>query len=332
MKLNWQIVRLELKEPFSISYGSYAIREALIITLSKNDAIGFGECTAIDYYGINLNEFSTQLLQIKKHIESQTIQHPIEFYDFLRTFSLSTFLLSALDCAYWDLFGKLEHKNFLALNNINYSELPESSLTISIAPTEKQVHKIINSDWKKFKVKCNHFNLKSIVSLLNTDKDIALDANGSFSIEDCKLLERNNIGQKLSYVEQPLSTGYENYSNLDGSKLVRWMADEDSQGLANMELLKPHYQILNVKLVKVGGITPALAFIKKAKENHFKIMIGCMTETTIGISAGAVLAPLVDFVDLDGANLIKNDIAIGSTVSNGKIMLSNQSGLGISLK
>ncbi|NHN26732.1 chloromuconate cycloisomerase [Flavobacterium jejuense] len=332
MKLNWQIVRLELKEIFSISYGKYAFREALIISLSKNGKIGFGECTAIDYYHIDLKDFIAKLNQIKIHVEREAIQHPFEFYSFLKTFEISSFLLSALDCAYWDLFGKLENKSFLALNNINYFNLNDSSLTISIAPTENQITKINTSDWRKFKVKCNRFDLKSIEKLLSTQKEIALDANGSFSVEDCKFLEEHIIGERLSYVEQPLKVGQENYSYLDSSKLVNWMADEDSQGIGNIETLKPHYKVLNVKLVKVGGLTPALEFIKKAKENHFKIMIGCMTETTVGISAGAVLAPLVDFVDLDGANLIINDIAIGTSIANGKIELSNRPGLGISLK
>ena len=84
--------------------------------------------------------------------------------------------------------------------------------------------------------------------------------------------------------------------------------------------------------MKCGGLTPALQIIKKAKELGFKIMIGCMTESTVGISAGSVLVPLVDYVDLDGANLIANDIAFGSTIEKGKVLLSDKVGLGISLK
>ena len=95
--------------------------------------------------------------------------------------------------------------------------------------------------------------------------------------------------------------------------------------------LKKHYRSINIKLVKCGGLTPALEMIAVAKELDFKIMIGCMTESSIGISAGAVLAPFCDYADLDGANLIANDIAKGSEIINGKIHLSENHGLGIKI-
>jgi L-alanine-DL-glutamate epimerase-like enolase superfamily enzyme len=110
------------------------------------------------------------------------------------------------------------------------------------------------------------------------------------------------------------------------------MADEDCQEQTQLSDLKSHYKTINIKLVKTGGLTPALELIKEARANDFKIMIGCMTESTVGISAGAVLVPLVDYVDLDGANLIANDIAFGSNIEKGKVLLSEKVGLGISLK
>ena len=113
MQITWQIVRLQLKETFSISYGSYSFREALIISLSKNGKTGYGECTAIDYYGINLSDFTKKLAEIQAQIEKQSLNHPSEFYAFLESLKLHSFLRSALDCAYWDLFGKLENKSFL---------------------------------------------------------------------------------------------------------------------------------------------------------------------------------------------------------------------------
>ncbi|VXB54668.1 Chloromuconate cycloisomerase [Flavobacterium sp. 9AF] len=332
MKLDWQVIRFQLKETFTISYGAYSYREALIVSLNKNGVIGYGECTAIDYYGIKIDDLVKELRQIQCKIETYKMEHPVTFYELLKKNNLSSFLTSALDCAYWDLFGKLENKNFLNLNSISYSTLPESSFTISIAPIEKQIEKINVLNWQKFKVKCNKCNLDSIRTLLNTKKEIALDANGSFSIEDCKLLEDTSLAERLHYIEQPMPVGYSNYVQLNASKKVNWMADEDCQGKESLFNLKSHYKTINIKLVKVGGLTPALELIKEAKANNFKIMIGCMTESTVGISAGAVLSPFADYVDLDGANLIANDLAIGTTIQNGKILLSEKPGLGIYLK
>ena len=331
MKLHWQIVKLQLKETFAIAYGNYTFREALIITLEKNSERGYGECTSIDYYHINLADFNHILEKIKFQIEVQSIIHPSNFYTLLVQLNLPSFLRSAIDCAYWDLFGKLEKKSFLALNNINYNQLPDSSITISIDLVENQIKKMKQSSWTKFKVKCNHFDKNDIAKLLQSDKNLALDSNGSFTKNDCTWLENNDMISKFTYLEQPMKMGIENYVNLNSSKFANWMADEDCQDSLILKDLVAHYKSINIKLVKCGGLTPALEMITVAKELGFKIMIGCMTESTIGISAGAVLAPFCDYVDLDGANLIANDIAIGSEVINGKIHLNENYGLGIKI-
>ncbi|MGG7036804.1 MAG: enolase C-terminal domain-like protein [Flavobacterium sp.] len=329
MKLSWQTVRLNLKETFAISYGNYTFREALIIALEQNDYKGFGECTVIDYYQINLSDFNRLLVSVQSQIENQKIEHPSDFYVLLLQLNLPSFLRSALDCAYWDLFGKLEKRSFLELNDINCHGLPESSITISVDSVESQIRKVEQSDWSKFKIKLNGFDKSAINELLKVNKNLALDSNGSFSKENCDWLENNEAISKFDYLEQPMKTGYGNFSVLHVDKCANWMADEDCQDMSDLQLLQPHYRSINIKLVKCGGLTPALQMISEARKLGFKIMIGCMTESTIGISAGAVLAPLCDFADLDGANLIVNDIADGSWVEEGKIHLSEDYGLGI---
>lgn len=331
MVLSWQIVRFQLKETFAIAYGNYTHREALIVTLEKSGSKGYGECTSIDYYHINLADFETILDKIKLQIESQNIVHPYDFYTFLLQLELPSFLRSALDCAYWDLFGKLEKKSFLELNQINYIELPESSITISVDTVENQIKKIEKSSWSKFKVKCNHFNENDIARLLELDKNLALDSIGSFTKENCLCLENNEAVSKLAYLEQPMKPGSENYKVLNADKFANWMADEDCQDVLAIKDLQKHYRSINIKLVKCGGLTPALEMIAVAKQLKYKIMIGCMTESSIGISAGAVLAPFCDYADLDGANLIANDIAKGSEIVYGKIHLSENHGLGIKI-
>ncbi|GAB3722606.1 enolase C-terminal domain-like protein [Flavobacterium koreense] len=331
MNLSWQIVRLELKETFSISYGNYTFREALIVSLKSHNTIGYGECTAIDYYQINLDDFVQKLEVIKEQIEFQKINHPIEFYSFLLTLDLPSFLRSALDCAYWDLFGKLENKSFLELNAIEIKQLPKSSITISVDSIENQIQKIKKSSWNKFKVKCNHFNKNEIKSLLELSYNIALDSNGSFDKENCIWLQNEIASEKFSYLEQPMKKGQENYDILNANLHSNWMADEDCQDIISLEQLKPHYKSINIKLVKCGGLTPALNMIQKARSLKYQIMIGCMTESSVGISAGSVLAPLCDFADLDGANLVANDIAKGSQIVNGTIQISEKPGLGISI-
>lgn len=329
MQLHFHKTELHLKETFSIAYGNYDKRDALVVKLSHLGKDGYGECVAINYYGINLEDFVLKLKEIQPRIENQKIIHPKEFFAFLEQFQLHHFLLSALDCAYWDLFGKLENKSFSGINQLENKTLAESSITISIAEIDEQIRKIENSSWNKFKVKCNGFNLKNTEKLLNLNRNIALDANASFTKEDCLFIQETSGFQKLMYIEQPLEIG--NFGILKNGNSVNWMADEDCQDITFLEKLKPHYSSINIKLMKCGGLTPALEMITEAKKLGYKIMLGCMTESSIGISAGCAIAGLLDFADLDGANLISNDYATGSFVDNGKIILSEKPGLGIAL-
>ena len=329
MQLHFHKTELHLKETFSIAYGNYDKRDALVVKLSHLGKDGYGECVSINYYGINLEDFVLKLKEIQPRIENQKIIHPKEFFAFLEQFQLHHFLLSALDCAYWDLFGKLENKSFSGINQLENKTLAESSITISIAEIDEQIRKIENSSWNKFKVKCNGFNLKNTEKLLNLNRNIALDANASFTKEDCLFIQETSGFQKLMYIEQPLEIG--NFGILKNGNSVNWMADEDCQDITFLEKLKPHYSSINIKLMKCGGLTPALEMITEAKKLGYKIMLGCMTESSLGISAGCALAGLLDFADLDGANLISNDYATGSFVDNGKIILSEKPGLGIAL-
>ena len=329
MQLHFHKTELHLKETFSIAYGNYDKRDALVVKLSHLGKDGYGECVSINYYGINLEDFVLKLKEIQPRIENQKIIHPKEFFAFLEQFQLHHFLLSALDCAYWDLFGKLENKSFSDINQLENKTLTESSITISIAEIDEQIRKIENSSWNKFKVKCNGFNLKNTEKLLNLNRNIALDANASFTKEDCLFIQETSGFQKLMYIEQPLEIG--NFGILKNGNSVNWMADEDCQDITFLEKLKPHYSSINIKLMKCGGLTPALEMITEAKKLGYKIMLGCMTESSIGISAGCAIAGLLDFADLDGANLISNDYATGSFVDNGKIILSEKPGLGIAL-
>ena len=329
MQLHFHKTELHLKETFSIAYGNYDKRDALVVKLSHLGKDGYGECVSINYYGINLEDFVLKLKEIQPRIENQKIIHPKEFFAFLEQFQLHHFLLSALDCAYWDLFGKLENKSFSDINQLENKTLAESSITISIAEIDEQIRKIENSSWNKFKIKCNGFNLKNTEKLLNLNRNIALDANASFTKEDCLFIQETSGFQKLMYIEQPLEIG--NFGILKNGNSVNWMADEDCQDITFLEKLKPHYSSINIKLMKCGGLTPALEMITEAKKLGYKIMLGCMTESSIGISAGCAIAGLLDFADLDGANLISNDYATGSFVDNGKIILSEKPGLGIAL-
>ncbi|WP_228457519.1 MULTISPECIES: hypothetical protein [Chryseobacterium] len=157
----------------------------MLIELSHQNCKGYGECVAIDYYKIHLQSFVLKLKEIQSQIQNCKIIHPEEFFKYLLNLNLHPFLLSALDCAYWDLFGKLENKSFIELNHLPSDKLVESSITISVGEINHQIEKIEKSSWNKFKVKCKGLNKNNVEKLLKLNRYIALDSNASFTDEDC---------------------------------------------------------------------------------------------------------------------------------------------------
>lgn len=331
MQLKWKIVQHQLKEPFKIAYGVYDFRKALIVSIEKEGKTGYGECTEIDYYHIHLADFVKDLERIQPILTSFPIEHPFDFFKKLHTFSLHPFLESAIDCSFWDLYGKLENKTFAELNQIKILYFPPSSITFSMDEEAVQLKKIIDSDWEFCKVKVNSWSTSLRDKLLATGKKISIDSNGSFSLEICEFIQNDSHSAKFLYFEQPMPKGAEHYKHLSQNSYANWMADEDLQSIDDLELLQPHYKTINIKVMKCGGLTPSLAIIQKAKAMNFKIMIGCMTESTVGISAGIALASFADYLDLDGANLIANDSFNGSKIVNGEVVLSEGNGLGIEI-
>lgn len=329
MQLKWKIIQHQLKEPFKIAYGVYPFRNALIVSVERDGKTGYGECTEIDYYHIHLTDFVTDLERIQPLFTSFKIEHPFDFFNKLKTFSLHPFLQSAIDCAYWDLYGKLENKTFAELNQLPTTHFSKSSITINMEEEPIQLKKIIGSGWEFCKVKVNSWSASLRDKLLATGKKIGIDSNGSFSLEQCLFIQNDSLSANFLYFEQPMAKGAENYKHLSLNSYANWMADEDVQSVDDLELLQPHYKTLNVKVMKCGGLTPSLTIIQKAKTMNFKIMIGCMTESTVGISAGIALASFADYLDLDGANLIANDNFNGSKIVRGRVVLSEHAGLGI---
>lgn len=329
MNINWKIVHHQLKEPFKIAYGVYDFRKALIVSIDYNGKTGYGECTEIDYYHIHLDDFVKDLERIQLVLTSIPIEHPLDFFKKLQTFSLHAFLQSAIDCAFWDVYGKLHNKTFTELNQLHTNRFPQSSITISMDDEAVQLQKIIESEWKYCKVKVNSWSISLRDKLLATGKNISIDSNGSFSLKTCEFIQNDPLSAKFLYFEQPMPKGSGNYKHLTQNSYANWMADEDIQSIEDLELLQPHYKTLNIKVMKCGGLTPSLAILQKAKAMHFNIMIGCMTESSVGISAGIALASFADYLDLDGANLIVNDTFNGSKIVKGEVVLSENAGLGI---
>ena len=136
--------------------------------------------------------------------------------------------------------------------------------------------------------------------------------------------------QNVILIEQPLSKEkIEETSWLTERSPLPIIADEAVQQLEDLDKIRDAYSGVNIKLMKAGGIRHAFQMISKAKELNLKVMIGCMTETSCAITAASHLSPLADWVDLDGAQLISNDLFSGMKIIDGKIVIPEHPGLGV---
>jgi L-Ala-D/L-Glu epimerase len=136
--------------------------------------------------------------------------------------------------------------------------------------------------------------------------------------------------QNIIFVEQPLlKEKIEDTGWLTERSCLPIIADEAVQELSDLEKIKDIYSGVNIKLMKAGGIRQAYKMMQRAKELNLKIMLGCMTETSCAITAASHLAPLADWVDLDGAELISNDLFTGMKINKGRLIIPKSPGIGI---
>ena len=272
---------------------------------------------------------------IKKEIEDYTLLNPVDFHAFLISKNLSNFAICALDLAANDLFGKIKKKPLFQLWETNTNHYPISNYTIGIDSIDKMVSKMNEMPWPIYKIKLGTKEDVKIVTELRKHSDaiFRVDANCAWTAEETISNAPFLKELGVEFIEQPLhAKDYEGMKMVAENSVLPIMADESCIVESDVANCAKHFNGINIKLTKCGGLTPALRMIKKGKELGLKIMVGCMTESTVGISAIAQLLPQLDYVDMDGALLLSEDIASGVKIEkDGKVVFPTINGSGISL-
>jgi L-alanine-DL-glutamate epimerase-like enolase superfamily enzyme len=165
-----------------------------------------------------------------------------------------------------------------------------------------------------------------------TDSPFRVDANTGWTAEQCIELAPQLKELGVEFIEQPLpADAWDAQKQVFAESALPIMADESCQTEADVDRCAGHFHGINIKLVKCGGLTPARRMIQRARELDLKVMVGCMTESSVGISAIAHLLPLLDYVDMDGALLLSKDIATGVRIEQGKVYYAQAPGTGAAL-
>ena len=326
---------LKLKHTFTISRQSFDTKRTMIVELKDGTISGYGEASENPYYHKTLENMIQDLQNIKEIIEENNQETPEEFWNKMHAYlKEDMFALCALDIAYNDLYARKNGKKLYNLWNYDIANNPITNYTIGIDTIEKMVAKMKETPWPVYKIKLGTKNDIEIVKELRKHSDaiFRIDANCAWTVQETikNSIELKKLG--VEFLEQPLpAEDWEGARKVFLESVLPIVADESCQVEMDVEKCHDHFHGINIKLVKCGGLTPARRMLKKAEELGMKKMVGCMTESSIGISAIAHLLPKLDYVDMDGAMLLSKDIADGVKIKLGKIYYSNLKGTGVKL-
>jgi L-alanine-DL-glutamate epimerase-like enolase superfamily enzyme len=335
MKIEVERIKLTPHHPFRISRETQSEREVVILQLTWEGITGWGEASPSPYYGENVENALSALEGVRKRLDGDPddLRKRIASGDLRDALDRYASLRAALDIAIWDITGKQENKPLFEVLGLDPSRTPATSFTIGIDAPETVDLKV--DEAAPYRILKMKMGLPGDMALLDrviarSGKTIRVDANEGWDVETAIQMcgELKNKGIEL--VEQPIHhEREEDLRTLRRLSPIPVILDESVRTFRDVARCRDQGHGINIKLMKCGGITPALAMIEEAGRLGFKVMLGCMIETSIAITAAAHLSPLADYADLDGNLLVTNDPFAGVTVQNGKLVLPVGPGLGV---
>lgn len=334
MKISCKQFELELKHPFSISKFTRTSTPLLLIKLDYEGFTGYGEASMVPYMG----ESQATAAAFLAKVDFNRFKHPFDFAEihaYLNEIDKGNpAVKAAIDIALNDLNGKILNQPCALIYGADKNKMPITSYTLGIDTPEVLREKVADAKgFKVLKIKLGRDNDKELIQTIRSVSDLPLyvDANQGWSdrkqaIEMCYWLH----DQGVLLIEQPMDK-----NNLEGNAWlterspIPIIADEAVQRIGDMENLKGAYHGINIKLMKSAGMYEAHQMILKARSFGMKVLIGCMSETSIATLAGAALAPLCDWADLDGPFLTVNNPFEQPKFEDGKYVLNDLPGLGL---
>jgi len=308
-----------LDKPFRTARGPSTEARVVVVTVSDGQYTGRGEAVPISRYGQTPASTVAQLEQIfPKCLDRQQIQELLP----------AGAARNALDCAFWDLEAKTSGKRVWELVNIQIAAAIETAFTISLDAPEKMVaaaHANKSAPLLKLKLGGDSLDLPRVEAVRRAvpAARLIVDANESWSPAHYRQVVPALRGLGVELIEQPFPAAADDVlETLDHPVPV--CADESCHTTADLPRLVNRYDAINVKLDKTGGLTEALLLTERARELGFKILIGCMVCTSLGIAPARLLVGATDYADLDGPLLLAGDRHHPLSYQIGKIGLPSR--------
>jgi L-alanine-DL-glutamate epimerase-like enolase superfamily enzyme len=336
MQLELHAFDLPLRHTFTISRESITSQPTLIVELSQDGISGYGEATSNKYYGFTIERMARDLAALRPPLEKTKLDDPASLWSQCQpSLKDDPFALCALDQAAHDLWGKLRGQPVWKLWGLSTEKIPSSNYTIGIDKIEIMVAKMKEFDgWPIYKIKLGTDRDLEIVRELrkHTSAAFRVDANCGWTAGQAINYSSELKKLGVEFIEQPLKADrWDDLRRVRDESALPIIADESCIVESDVERCHGVFHGINIKLVKCGGLTPARRMIASARKLGLSVMVGCMTESSVGISAIAQLLPLLDYVDMDGAVLLAEDVADGVRLDRGRCIYPDAPGHGLRL-
>ena len=344
LALEWKDFSGVMKHTFTISGSSRNSTPIVITRITWNGYSGFGEASMPPYLGetqASVHEFLKKVQEnvLPRFDDPFRIQEIMEETD--RLAANNTAAKASVDIALHDLTGRIMGQPWWKIWGFSPENTPYTSFTIGFDDDDEVVReKTREASWAgilKIKLGMGEEPDKRMIRLvrsINRDTPICIDANQGWTdrymaLDMIAWLKENGV----TMIEQPMSKyDLDSHAWLCERSPLPIIADESCQRLTDIRRLTGAFHGINIKLMKCTGMREAREMITLARALGLKLMIGCMTETSVAISAAAQLSPEMEWADLDGNILLSNDCFDGMKLSGGKITLSDLPGIGVTAR
>ncbi|MDQ7051886.1 MAG: dipeptide epimerase [candidate division KSB1 bacterium] len=338
MKLHIETRELRMQHVWRISRDQASAKVNVFIQLEHDGVTGFGEVAP----NIRYNETTDSSIEFLERAQSVLESaNPWHFQDLLWQIhdldAEQNAAKAAIDMAVLDWIGKKLEVPLYRFFGLDGGKAPVTSYSIGIDTPEKIKEKIREAEgYPILKIKLGSEDDERIMQAVReaTDRTVRVDANEGWpdprqALEKIHWLAQLNV----EFVEQPLPAGrLEDVAWLRERSPLPIVADEDVHLARDISALAHAYDGINIKIMKSGGLLEALRMIHTARALGLSIMLGCMIESSLAITAAVHLSPLVDWADLDGNLLLANDPFVGAGVQDGKLILPDGPGLGVRIR
>lgn len=305
-----------LKEPFQISRGVKTAVDVTVAEITDGPYRGRGESVPYAHYGESPESVLEEMREVCGHLETGCTR------DDLLAIMPAGAARNAIDCALWELEAKKAGKSVYELAGARRAERPVTAITIGIGSLEDMAARAVRlKDCGLIKVKLDRDDVVAKVRAIRAAAPtprLIVDPNESWDIDFLSAIHEELAALNVDMLEQPLPAGHDD--TLAGfSSAVPLCADESCHTRRDLASLKGRYAVVNIKLDKTGGLTEALALKQDALNAGFRIMVGCMIGTSLGMAPALVLADGAEFIDLDGPVWMAKDREGGLEIDRGWI-------------